>query len=85
LLRGVVADCPAQHWIASFKRVEHGALRHWRLDLERNLWTGVRQSSKVLRENYADHIKLITRIQIQKLVFKNSKARLLQENPYCFR
>jgi hypothetical protein len=53
------------------KRLKHRALRNRRLDLDRNLWTGVHQSSKMLRKNHADHI-LETRIHIQKLVFKNS-------------
>jgi len=47
LLRDVIANRASQHWILCFKSVEHRALRNRTLDVELNLWSGVRQRSKV--------------------------------------
>ncbi len=45
LLRDVIADCPTQHRIAGFKRIEHRAQRDRTLDIERHLATNMCQRS----------------------------------------
>jgi len=60
LSRSVVADGPAQHGIAGFKGVEHGALRDRGLDLDLHLAADMRQSSQMLREYDSDHGSVCT-------------------------
>jgi hypothetical protein len=54
LSRVVVADGSAQHRIASFERIEHGALCHRAVNLNLHLAAGLRQRSKMEGENDAD-------------------------------
>src|SRR5579863_2582297 len=54
LLRDVVADCPAQHWIAGLERIENRTLGDGRLDCEFDLAGDVRQGSQMWREYNAD-------------------------------
>src|SRR2546430_7680171 len=55
LVRDLVADCAAQHWIPGFESVEHGALRRRTLDLEQHLTLNTRQCPQMWREHNSDH------------------------------
>src|SRR5438876_2956536 len=55
LLRDVVADRPAQHWIARLERVNDRALRGLTLNVELHLAADARQSPQMWREYDSDH------------------------------
>lgn len=55
LLRDVVADCPAQHWIAGLECVEDRTLSDLALDVERHFATDARQRPEVRRQYDPDH------------------------------
>ena len=59
LLGDLIADRPAQHRIAGFKRVEDGALRGWTPDVEFDLAANLRQGSQMVRKDNSDHIAVI--------------------------
>jgi hypothetical protein len=55
LLRHVVTDCPAQHWIASFERVQYRALRHLAHEVQRHFTIHARQRSQMCRKDDPYH------------------------------
>jgi len=60
LLRGMVADRPAQHRVAGLKRVEKRALRCLTLDVEANFAIDMRELPQVRRERNSDHDSVCT-------------------------
>ena len=60
LLRGVVANRPAQHRVAGLKRVEKRALRCLTLDVEANFAIDMRELPQVRRERNSDHDSVCT-------------------------
>src|SRR5215208_7026705 len=60
LSRGHVADRPTQHWIRSFKCVEHRALGHRTLHLELHDSFGLGQGPQMGREHDPDHCSVCT-------------------------
>ena len=55
LLCNVIADGPAQHWIARLERIEDRALGHVSLDLELHLAVYAREFPQMCREHDSDH------------------------------
>src|SRR5215472_7167377 len=51
----MVADCAAQHRIASLERVDDRALRDWTIDLELHLALNAGQTSQMRRKHDANH------------------------------
>src|SRR5580698_1436743 len=60
LSRGVIANGPTQHRIASLKRIEDRSLRDWMFDVEFHIAANVRQGSKMRRKDDTDHDVLST-------------------------
>jgi hypothetical protein len=55
LLRDMIADRPSQHRILCFEGVKHRTLCNRTLDVELNFRSGMRERSKVSRQNDANH------------------------------
>ena len=55
LLRGLVANRPAQHGIASLERVDDRPQRDQAVELKFYFAAGVRQRSEMLRDYDSDH------------------------------
>jgi hypothetical protein len=55
LLRGMVANCPAQHRVAALQRIQHRALRHRPLDFSKTSPFTRRQGAQVVGELDPDH------------------------------
>jgi hypothetical protein len=55
LLRYVVTERPAQHWIAGFKSIENGALRRRNLDVQLHLAVNACERPQMGRQHDADH------------------------------
>src|ERR1700735_976318 len=60
LLCDLIANRPAQHRIASLKRVKHRTKRDWTSDVERQFVGDVGQRAKMLREYDPDHGSVCT-------------------------
>ena len=56
LLGGVVADGPAQHWIAGLEGIEDGALRDGRGNFELHFGADLGQRAQMVRKDNSDHI-----------------------------
>ena len=56
LLGIVIANRPTQHRVPRLQRVQHRALRNGIRNFERHLRLGVRQSSKMVRKRYTNHM-----------------------------
>ena len=55
LLRGVIADRAAQHWIVGFERVDDSALRDWRIDIEFYFAAYAGERAQMMREDNTNH------------------------------
>ena len=55
LLRRVIADRAAQHWVACFERVENGALRRRAVDGEFDFAVDLGKRPEVKRQDDANH------------------------------
>jgi hypothetical protein len=62
LLRDLLSDRPAQHRIASLKRVEDRPQRQLAVDLKLYFTADVRQRSQMLREYDSDHFGILSRL-----------------------
>jgi len=63
LKRDLVANGAAQHGVAGFEDVEDGTLRDWAVDFQLYFAADLRQRSEMLREDDADHERLINLIE----------------------
>lgn len=77
LLRDVVADRAAKHWIPGFQSIQHGTLSYRAVDLDLNFAVDVSEGSKMGRKNDSDHGALVA--------FSYSRAEFLLMSPISIR